>query len=687
MKRSILLCALVALLSINFTILAQPASSDSPSAMGANFCAIKIFGTNNCTARCDVKIMNDSFKEFSTEGFALLDGKTRQEMDVSQFKAQMIPPAATRQMGIDQQIIILRPDLKLAYNIYPRLKSYVTRPLPKDDAAAQGKEPTLETTVLGREDVEGHPCVKNKFVITTGDGERHEILAWLASDLKNFPLKTQVADDGSIEVTTYKQIQFIKPDAKLFEPPAGFTEYPDFEEMMDKTQPKGIAELTDTNATYVKIDRLAPIVDFTLQKGTNWHVGPVTAKAFGLGDEKIPATLLILSGKEDALVHQFGVSARNTNDLFVARVDRNTRNGIVWLTSRSGEIRATLLTSTNGPPTVVPNDSHVNEYVEEISMFLEFTTTPPSENTAATPPWEDAPHPLNVVAKFGEVPDVEKILKRDPTAINTQDDEGMTPLAGAVVQEQVDVVRFLLDNGADPNIPNKHGLTPLEHACGRDRTNALALAKLLLAKGALVNATNVAGFTIPPLEWAVSSDNTELVEFLLDHGADAKAKSDVGSTFLHTAADRGDLEIAKMLIAHGVDVNAKITGGTTPLHQAAWGGHEALMELLLSKGAEADAKRSDGLTPLINAAGPGAERHGKGCVEMLLAKGANVNATDEYGETPLHKAAYYGNKDVVEILLAHGASINATNKNGKTPLKVASKPEIAELLRQHGARE
>jgi ankyrin repeat protein len=687
MKQSNFLYAMVILLSASFTTLAQSASSDSPSAMGANFCAIKIFGTNDCTAKCDVKILNDSFKEFSTEGFALLDGKTRQEMDVSQFKAQMIPPAAMRQMGIDQQIIILRPDLKLAYNIYPRLKSYVTRPLPKNDAAAQGKEPILETTELGHEDVEGHPCVKKKFVITTGDGERHEILAWLASDLKYFPLKTQVTDDGSIEVTTYKQIQFIKSDARLFEPPAGFTEHTNFEEMMDKTQPKGIADLTDTNATYVKIERLAPIVDFTLQKGTNRPVGPATAKAFGLGDEKIPATQLILSRKEDTRVHFFGVSARYSNDLFVACIDQKTRSGTIWLTSRTGEIRATILTSTNGPPTAVPNDRHADEYAEEINMFLEFTAPAPSEDPAAIPPWEDAPHPLNVVAKFGNISDVEKVLKRDPKAINTQDDEGMTPLAGAVVQEQVDVVRFLLDKGADPNIPNKHGLTPLEHACGRDKTNALALAKFLLAKGALVNATNVSGFTIPPLEWAISSDNTELVKFLLNHGADAKAKSDVWSTPLHTAADRGDLEIAEMLIAHGVDVNAKITGGTTPLHQAAWGGHEAMMKLLLSKGAEADAKRSDGLTPLINAAGPGAERHGKSCVEMLLAKGVNINATDEYGETPLHKAAYYGNKDVVEILLAHGASINAMNKNGKTPLKIASKPEIAEFLRQHGAKE
>ena len=450
---------------------------------------------------------------------------------------------------------------------------------------------------------------------------------------------------------------------------------------MDKTQPKGMADFADTNAAFVQIDRLTPIVDFTLQNGTNRPISLVAAKALGLGNEKIPAMQILIGSKDDPVVHQFGVSTQNTNDILVARVNRNTRTGIIWLTSRSGVIRATILTSTNGPPTPASNDRYVNEYAEEINTLLEFTTTPLAETTAAAPPWEDAPHPLNVVAKFGGVPDVEKILKRDPSAINTQDDEGMTPLASGVVQEQVDVVKFLLDNGADPNIPGKTGLTPLEHACGRSKTNALALAKLLLAKGASVNATNVTGFTITPLDWAISFDNTELVKLLLDHGAIIEA------TFLSQAAGRGDVDIAEIFIAHGADVNAKDRGGNTALHAAAWDGRDEVVKLLLSKGAEADAKRSDGLTPLINAAGPGAERNGKGCVEMLLAKGVNINATDGDGETALHKAAYYGNKDVVEILLAHGASINATNKNGKTPLKVASKPEIAELLRQHGAKE
>lgn len=690
MKQSnFLLRAVAVLLYVSFTTLVQAAPSESASDLSVNFCFSQLFGTNACVAKYDVKILNDSFKEFCTEGFALLDGKTRQEMDFSQFKYQMISPAAMKGMGIDNRIVIIRPDLKVNYTLFPRLRAYLKRQLPKENAAALDGEAKMEQIKLGKEDVDGHPCLKNKVIITTGDGKKREIYVWFAIDLRNFPLRIQITEEetGNIEISTYRDIQFIKPDAKLFEPPADFVEYSSFEEMMEKTQPKSLADSADTNATYVKIDRLSPVVDFTLQHGTNSPVSVRTAKALGIGDKEIPATQIILGKVDEPTVHFFGVSSRNSNDLFVARIDKNTRTGIIWLTCRSSEIRGTILTSTNGPPTVVPNDSRLDKYAEEINMFLEFITPEPSQDAVASPPWEDAPHPLNVVAKFGEVADVEKIFKRDPTAINMQDNEGMTPLAGAVVQEQVDVVRFLLDKGADPNIPNKNGLTPLEHACGRDKTNGLALAKLLLAKGASVNATNVTGFTIPPLEWAISSDNTELVKFLLENGANVMTKSDVGSTPLHSATDRGDLEIAEMLIAHGADVNARITGGTTPLHSAAWNGDSNMMKLLLSKGAEADAKRSDGLTPLINAAGPGAERHGNGCVELLLAKGANINATDGDGETPLHKAAYYGNKDVVEILLAHGASINTTNKNGKTPLKVASKPEIAELLRQHGAKE
>lgn len=288
-------------------------------------------------------------------------------------------------------------------------------------------------------------------------------------------------------------------------------------------------------------NRLAPLVAFTFQNGTNRYIGPVTAKALGLGNEKIPSMQILASSADDSTLYQFGVSVQNTNDILVARINRKTRTGIIWLTSPSSVVRRTFLTTTNGSLVAAPSDSYANKFSEVINMLLQFVTHPPAQSLAST-------SPLNIAAMRGSVPDVEKILQHDPGAINTQDDGGMTPLAGAVAREQFGVVTYLLDHGADPNIPDKHGLTPLGQACGQDQGNALVLA------------------------------------------------------------------------------------------------------------------------------------------QVLLGAGANPNAADGNGDTPLHKAAYNANSDVIELLLAHGASINPTNKMGQTPLQVASKPEIAELLRKNGAK-
>ena len=70
--------------------------------------------------------------------------------------------------------------------------------------------------------------------------------------------------------------------------------------MMDETQPKGTEDLTGTNATYVKIDRLAPMVDFTLQNGTNRpaSVQDTTRRHWAWAMGYFPATQLTLSHPE-----------------------------------------------------------------------------------------------------------------------------------------------------------------------------------------------------------------------------------------------------------------------------------------------------------------------------------------------------------------------------------------------------
>lgn len=591
-RESILACLLVTLM-LTFGAVAQP------SPLTGNPALTKFFGSNACVARCDLNVRSDSFRAAVKLQFAFRDGNLRWEMDASQMAVGMMPPEAMKQSGTDLQVIITRPDLKLDYVIYPRLKSCFVHKFGENDTKI---EPTMESTELGKETLDHHSCTKTKFINTTADGHTFETIAWFAADLHRFPIKLETTEAGTISTMTFSQIQFTKTEVKQFEPPAEFKKYDEFLEMMEEAEKTFVPDKSATNN--IPDPQIIALRDYTLRKGTNHPLLAATAKVLGLGEEKIPALQLIIGNKEGGPIHCFAVSMRNSNDLFVAQIDRITRKGVVWFTSPTGKIRTTLLTATNAAPEII-GDPRTAEFQQELEHLTAFITPPP---------WEDAVHPLNVAAKFGALSDVAGVLKHSKKALNKRDDEGQTPLADAVVQEEVDTVRYLLEQGADPNIPNKNGLTPLDHACSRGEA-AMPLAKLLLDHGALVNPQRSGSFRITSLDWAISSDNTELTKLLIEHRADIKAVTDVGRTALHNAANRGDLEIAKTLIEHGADVNAKVTNGWTPLHYAA------------------SASRKD-------------------IVELLLAKGADINSTDIHGKTPL---AWAQGADVKDVLRQHGA--------------------------------
>ena len=72
-------------------------------------------------------------------------------------------------------------------------------------------------------------------------------------------------------------------------------------------------------------------------------------------------------------------------------------------------------------------------------------------------------------------------------------------------------------------------------------------------------------------------------------------------------------------------------------------------------------------------------------VKQHLQKGAAVNAKDKDGYTPLMAAAINGNLDVVKFLVDKGADVNARGNDGETPLTLATKQDVVEFLKQHGA--
>lgn len=200
----------------------------------------KFFGDNKAftaTATASMQNPNGGGTMTMEVKMYMLDGKTRQEMDMNKMKGAAMPPGAMAQMkkmGMDKSVSIVRPDQKELFNIFPNLKAYVAMNMNDKQAADFTEDSKIEKTSLGKETIDGHPCEKVKLVVTGSNGEKHEVTAWDATDLKNFPIQMQMEDQGNTMTMKFSDIKLEKPDAKLFDPPSGFTKYDSWQELMMK---------------------------------------------------------------------------------------------------------------------------------------------------------------------------------------------------------------------------------------------------------------------------------------------------------------------------------------------------------------------------------------------------------------------------------------------------------------------
>lgn len=155
---------------------------------------------------------------------------------------------------------------------------------------------------------------------------------------------------------------------------------------------------------------------------------------------------------------------------------------------------------------------------------------------------------------------------------------GITPdLFEAAALGKVERLRALLDAGESANTFAPDGMTPLGLACFFGQPDS---ARLLLARGADVNAASQNPMKVAPLHAAVAGKNPEVIDLILSSNANVNAKQQQGWTAIHSAAMHGDLALLEKLLARGADPMVKNDDGKTPLDLATEKEQEAIIQKL-----------------------------------------------------------------------------------------------------------
>ena len=254
---------------------------------------------------------------------------------------------------------------------------------------------------------------------------------------------------------------------------------------------------------------------------------------------------------------------------------------------------------------------------------------------------------------------------------------GITSLHLAALTGYSALLNHLLEHGRIEELHkiDSWGYTPLSWAC--DYGDISSVDRLLKAGADLNHLAENGG---PSALWAAAfSSHTDIVQFLVEQGAEVNWQSEGRGTPLYTAVSKNSTDIVRLLLEHGADANQKGGEHFRPLNIAAYSGHREIVRILLACGIEVSP---DDDYRYGNALGAAAREGYADIVRILLQNGWSANRKMKTYNSPLVAAATYGHAEVVQALLQNGTE----GSSQVQALEIASKKgrtDVVETLLAH----
>jgi ankyrin repeat protein len=314
----------------------------------------------------------------------------------------------------------------------------------------------------------------------------------------------------------------------------------------------------------------------------------------------------------------------------------------------------------------------------------------------------DGSTPLLWAAHRGNL-EIARALVAAKASVDAANDYGVTPLLQASRTGDAAMVELLLRAGANPSKAHPEGETPLLAA---SRTGSVPTVRLLLARGVDVNAAE--GFQrTTPLMWAAAEGHRDVVDLLLEAGADPNKQGHItslsarhnadhptgGFTALMFAARNGDEPLVRTLVARGANIDLKNGDGASATMVAIYNDRFDVAATLIELGADANdgslymaVEMRDATTDQFAFDGSRRRpdhqnaRTALDLMRILLERGADPNKTfagqlhsysmpntDRFDNTPFFRAAIAADVEALKLLLAHGAKIDQTPQAAAAP--------------------